>query len=187
MHSNLVDVHNELRQHFLALEEKCVTTNCWFQVFTSLVGITLTDCDLAFKDELHDGHEDKNITIKELANIAAHQMIHNKLTGASDVTMATRTSPPKPASRAIPELPQSVEYQHRLEPLGRKPQKADPTKDFGLQLTCVIRKWGKLGGVCFGTSTNKKDCFVRQIFYSFNLKGVFSSPEPNKRARTAPF
>jgi hypothetical protein len=77
MHSNLVDnVHNEPRQHFLALEEKWVTTNCWFQDFTSLVGITLTDCDLAFKDELHDSHEDKNITIKEFPDIAAHQMIH---------------------------------------------------------------------------------------------------------------
>jgi hypothetical protein len=40
------------------------------------VGITLTDCDLAFKDELHDSHEDKNITIKEFPDIAAHQMIH---------------------------------------------------------------------------------------------------------------
>jgi len=90
MHSNLVDVHNEIHQHFLALEEKWVTTNCWFRVFTSLVGITLTDCFLAYKLELHDDHKDKHIAMKEFADIAAHQMVSSKLSGASGMTMATR-------------------------------------------------------------------------------------------------
>jgi len=194
MHSNLVDVHNEIRQHFLALEEKWVTTDCWFRVFTSLVGITLTDCFLAYKLELHDDHEDKNITMKEFADMAAHQMVSNKLSGSSGMSMATRRSPPKLTPSAIPVLSQSAEYHHRLEPLGRKPRKKDPTKDFQVQLTCAVCKGKashfcaavtcgkKIGGICAGTPTNQKNCLMKHISACFDA--AVSSPCSNKRART---
>ena len=41
--SNVVDVNNQMRQHALALEECWVTTDGWFRLFTTFVGMTVTD------------------------------------------------------------------------------------------------------------------------------------------------
>lgn len=41
--SNCVDMHNQSRQHFLALEECWVTTDGYFRQWTTFTGITITD------------------------------------------------------------------------------------------------------------------------------------------------
>ena len=93
MYSILVDVDNELRQHFLALEEHWVTTDCWSRLFTGLIGIALTDCFVAYKAELNDGHEDKRICIEEIAAQAALQSIESRLGGRRLESMATSEPP----------------------------------------------------------------------------------------------
>ena len=55
-HSNCVDVHNQMRQSHLALEECWVTTNGWFRIFTTLIGMTVTD--LWFLRESHNKTKD---------------------------------------------------------------------------------------------------------------------------------
>ena len=42
-HSNCVDVHNHLRQYCLKLEKRWVTMDCWFRLFTTLLGINVVD------------------------------------------------------------------------------------------------------------------------------------------------
>ena len=43
LYINAVDVNNQLRQSHLALEEFLVTTNGWFQLFTTIMGMMVTD------------------------------------------------------------------------------------------------------------------------------------------------
>ena len=42
-HCNSVDIHNHLRQSCLKLEKKWVTTDCWFRLSTTLMGINVVD------------------------------------------------------------------------------------------------------------------------------------------------
>lgn len=42
-HINVVDVHNQIRQHILALEEAWVTKDGYFRLFSTFVGFTVTD------------------------------------------------------------------------------------------------------------------------------------------------
>ena len=42
-HSNVIDTHNQLRQHLLALEERWNNTNGFFRVYTTLMGINVID------------------------------------------------------------------------------------------------------------------------------------------------
>jgi hypothetical protein len=78
--SNKVDCHNQARQHDLALEEKWVTTDCWFRLATTIVGMNLTD---AWK--LADYHriinwgrtEDNRMTVQRFAGVVGKQLIRN--------------------------------------------------------------------------------------------------------------
>ena len=62
-HSNVVDIHNQMRQHNLALEESWVTANGYFRLFTTFVGFTVTDLFLlkekraGNKDDLRENRE----------------------------------------------------------------------------------------------------------------------------------
>ncbi len=44
LHNNCIDVHNNRRQHNLALEKKWITTNPYFRFHTTLIGINTVDC-----------------------------------------------------------------------------------------------------------------------------------------------
>jgi hypothetical protein len=191
-HSNKVDVGNELRQGFLALEAAWVTTDCWFRLFTGLLGITVTDAYLAYTTELHAKHPDKDMTIKEFANMVALQMIDNKLDGSPKVT---RAGPRPPAPSASP----LASHEHTLVSLGRTPSKKDSTKMRAIQLRCKIchektgyfcSLCGRHVGICQGTSTNPKDCILRHLQRfqdSASPSASFSSPPASgqalKRAR----
>ena len=61
LHSNAVDVHNQMRQGNLALEECWVTTDGWFRLFTTMIGITVTDTWF-----VRERHEEKQIKSVEV-------------------------------------------------------------------------------------------------------------------------
>ena len=42
-YSNSVDVHNHLRQACLRLEKNWITTDCWFRIVTTVVGVNAVD------------------------------------------------------------------------------------------------------------------------------------------------
>jgi hypothetical protein len=78
--SNVVDSNNQLRQDGLALEESWVTTNCWFRLATTLLGMNVTD---SFR--LADYHgiinwgkrEDSGMSVQRFAGVLGLQLIKN--------------------------------------------------------------------------------------------------------------
>jgi len=84
--SNIVDCHNQGRQHDLALEETWVTTDCYFRLVTTLIGISVTD---AWK--LADYHgiinfgkqEDNRMSIRRFAGIVGNQLVRRACSIAS--------------------------------------------------------------------------------------------------------
>jgi len=47
--NNVIDVHNQNRQGTLALEKKWQTQDCWFRLFTTLVGMCTIDAMMMFR------------------------------------------------------------------------------------------------------------------------------------------
>ena len=68
--SNCVDLHNQSRQFDLALEEKWVTQNPYFRLYTTMIGMTVVD---AWKIDKMVSTDIR--TIKEYADILANDMI----------------------------------------------------------------------------------------------------------------
>lgn len=73
--SNVVDKHNQARQFELALEKHWVTTNCWFRIVTSIIGITVTDAWKAFKYNNGKVHADSDLPIREFADRLVWEMM----------------------------------------------------------------------------------------------------------------
>ena len=79
--SNVVDSNNQLRQDGLAFEESWVTTNCWFRLATTLLGMNVTD---SFR--LADYHgiinwgnrEDSGMSVQRFAGVLGLQLIKNR-------------------------------------------------------------------------------------------------------------
>jgi len=72
--SNVIDRHNHLRQHELALEEVWLTKDPWFRMFTTFVGMTVTDAFLAAKHQTPKKANIHRMTMKKFAKILAHDL-----------------------------------------------------------------------------------------------------------------
>ncbi len=110
---NKVDKHNQLRQSELALEKKWLTTDGWFRLFTTLIGINVVDTMLVLRSESHTSHPFKTMTTKEFTEILAEDLVMNEFDGV--------LSRPKPrtAVRLAKEAP-PVGSQHILKSFGLK-------------------------------------------------------------------
>ena len=76
--NNVIDVHNQHRQGTLALEKKWSTHDCWFRLFTTLVGICTVDAMMMhrhFKKQRPDDSETKTLTF---AALLAKKLVDNK-------------------------------------------------------------------------------------------------------------
>ena len=74
--SNCVDKHNQARQFELALEKKWLTDNAHFRLFTTMIGISVTDTwKLAKFHRLLSYRQGKNNTILSFAGILAKQLL----------------------------------------------------------------------------------------------------------------
>ena len=67
--SNQIDKHNHARQGVLALEKNVVTQCGYFRLFTTYLGITVTDAWKLYRHGLGDKHPNKDVSILEFANI----------------------------------------------------------------------------------------------------------------------
>ena len=47
----MIDRHNHVRQHELGIEAEWLTTDCWFRLYCSAMGILVTNANLAMKHE----------------------------------------------------------------------------------------------------------------------------------------
>ena len=75
--SNVIDSHNQLRQNELALEQFILTNNCWFRLFTTLVGMTITDAYRAHKH--HMKKTTRNFPIVSFADRLGYDLLSNQM------------------------------------------------------------------------------------------------------------
>lgn len=76
--SNNIDSHNQLRQAELRLEKCVLTNNCWLRIWTTLVGMTVTD---ALRSLKFVGKKTRNdyahMSINKFTNRLAYECLHN--------------------------------------------------------------------------------------------------------------
>ena len=75
--SNQIDKHNHARQGVLALEKNIVTHCGYFRLFTTYLGITVTDAWKLYRNGLGEKHINKNVSITEFANILCKSNLLN--------------------------------------------------------------------------------------------------------------
>ena len=112
--NNVIDVHNQNRQGTLALEKKWNTQDCWFRLFTTLVGMCTVDALKIFMylkpPPTRDEGRTKALTF---AAILAKQLLDNKwYCESEDASNATPTQmllPPHLSGNAeVWQRPQSA-------------------------------------------------------------------------------
>ena len=69
-YSNCVDMHNQARQFDLALEKKWITHDAYYRLYTTMVGMTVTDTWKILKKQ-----DSSHSSITEFADILAHDML----------------------------------------------------------------------------------------------------------------
>ena len=76
--SNNIDSHNQLRQAELKLEKRVLTNDCWLRIWTTLVGMTITD---ALRSLKFIGKKTRSnnayMSINKFANRLAYECLHN--------------------------------------------------------------------------------------------------------------
>ena len=188
---NKVNKHFQLRQSELALEKKWLTTDGWFRLFTTLIGINVVDTMLVLRSESHTSHPFKTMTTREFTEILAEDLVMNEFDGV--------LSRPKKraAARLAAEAP-PVGSRHILKAFGLR-------SEFGLlmegdvdrlhQKRCSICQ-KKCSHYCSAlqclkcsvcSSGGKRDCYVQHLLQ----KGVslespeadFNTPLGSKRKR----
>jgi hypothetical protein len=68
-----------VRQYQLALEKKWVTQDCWFRIFSTLFGMTVTDAWRALKYSVPQNSPHKHMTIRDFVDILAGDILKMEL------------------------------------------------------------------------------------------------------------
>ena len=77
--ANLIDVHNQLRQSALAMEEIWLTKDPWFRIISSIYGMTITDAFLLAKYHAGSQSPVQKMSIRDFALRVAYDMWHRKV------------------------------------------------------------------------------------------------------------
>ena len=81
--SNKIDVHNQLRQGLLLLEEHWKTNDGWFRIIVTIIGMTVTDAYLASVFSFPSDSAYSCLHVKEFANALAAQLVSYPFPNAS--------------------------------------------------------------------------------------------------------
>jgi hypothetical protein len=130
--SNTVDVHNQMRQDILDIEYTWVTQNCWFRLYSTLFGMSVTDAYIVYKARLSDDHPDKKMSLMQFADQLAVAMLQNKEVEIDTPVMTRR--------RALePPRDDTPSGEHILSSYGMASQRPgwNGTKDYARQFSCV--------------------------------------------------
>ena len=76
--SNVIDVHNQSRQHDLHLEKNWVTRDGYFRVNTTLFGMCVVDSWKAYKHHTSPRHRHHNIELMDYVSILTKDMLTNQ-------------------------------------------------------------------------------------------------------------
>lgn len=192
---NKVDKHNQLRQSELALEKKWLTTDGWFRLFTTLVGINAVDTMLVLRSESHSEHPYKSMSTREFTEILADELVMNKFDG--EVSRPKARASARLAVESPPTGPQ-----HILKAFGFRSALGllkDGQKDRLHQRTCSIclKKTSyycsavgcRQCGVCRSSNgTDERNCYREHLLrQGVSLESqaplALSSPTPQGRKR----
>ena len=80
-YSNIVDVYNQPRQADLSLEKKHITEDCHFRIYTTMLGIILTDIWKLFNDKHCKGF--RKVSISKCADMLAKELLDQAKEAAS--------------------------------------------------------------------------------------------------------
>jgi Transposase IS4 len=80
--NNIIDVHNQLRQHSLGLERHWKTPNPWFKEQITIIAMTVIDCQKALKYHVKD-YREHGLPVEEFANYLAYDCINNHFTSSA--------------------------------------------------------------------------------------------------------
>ena len=73
--SPAIDVHNQMRQGSLALEEAWVTQDPWFRINTTLIGMTVVDTKLGIQYHVGEKHPLANLTTVQFAGVIVEAIL----------------------------------------------------------------------------------------------------------------
>lgn len=111
--ANKIDLHNRIRQGELGLERVYHTTNWHSRIISTVLGITITDSFLLYRNE-----KDKGIHFRDYLSLLAKELVENSnddplLLPPQDVTppSSANSSPPRPT------IDVDVVAAHQLSPL----------------------------------------------------------------------
>jgi hypothetical protein len=91
--SNCIDTHNHARQSELKLEKKWVTTDGYFRIFTTVLGMTVIDAWKAYKHHINYRNVDKNMFVMDFAERLSSEMMHNSFSTLSPSDLSYNISP----------------------------------------------------------------------------------------------
>jgi hypothetical protein len=138
---NKVDIHDHLRQHELALEEKWVGKDekaGKFRMWTTIRGVSAIDTMLAVKTHSHSGHPIRASTTREFIDLLAEDMVDNEIDGSMSRPSSAKRI--RPVSGVV-DMPAGSGDTHDLQPIGHlsdartlKPNE----KDALIQLHCSV-------------------------------------------------
>ena len=77
-YSPAVDNNNQARQAELGLEEIWKTQDCWFRLFTTIVGMTTTDTYFGIRETVHTSHPFHDMSMLHFTDRLAYQLVNNK-------------------------------------------------------------------------------------------------------------
>ena len=94
--SNAIDSHNHVCQFELKLEKYWVTANCWFRIFTTILGMPVTDCWKGLNYGTRTSNSTKS-SICEFADMLAYELLYNSYTNSMNESYISplRRSPRK--------------------------------------------------------------------------------------------
>ena len=114
-----IDNQNQSRQHDLALEEKWDTQCGWFRLWTTLIGMTVTDMWKLVKFHTNSMHRFHSSTIKEFADELAYALLNNNM--ADNRPLQRRVRLPLVEISEPDKTNQDLSFaQHTLMHLGKK-------------------------------------------------------------------
>jgi hypothetical protein len=88
-YSNVIDVHNQMRQKELRLEKHWVTQDGFFRLLTTIFGVCVVDVWNGYKYHLPDRHRHKECELMDVVNMMAMDLLQNK---ESDSISSTSTN-----------------------------------------------------------------------------------------------
>lgn len=148
--SNKIDVHNQLRQHELALEEHWLTHDPWFRLDTTFIGMTVIDAFQLARYSCSTGCGVKQMSVQDFAMRVSHDMFERKtsqeptaenIVHASIVHASTTTSLQQHQETSNPAMTYfEAQAAHQIKRTSQRDGSGNPTRRH-----CQIKAEGCVG------------------------------------------